>query len=93
MSPEKALFLPTSRICRTSSAAVMVPPALHTEDALTCQYQYACNVWVKMHYNPRCCNVLMSAHGMLHNRAGGRTNMRSAEAYYTGAFEVELCEM
>ncbi len=29
MSPEKALFLPTRRICLTSSAAVMVPPALH----------------------------------------------------------------
>ena len=30
MSPEKALFLPTWRICLTSSAAVMVPPALHS---------------------------------------------------------------
>ena len=29
MSPEKALLLATSRICRTSSAAVIVPPALH----------------------------------------------------------------
>ena len=28
MSPEKALLLATNRICRTSSAAVIVPPAL-----------------------------------------------------------------
>ena len=30
MSPEKALLLATNRICRTSSAAVIVPPALHS---------------------------------------------------------------
>lgn len=39
MSPEKALFLPTRRICRTSSAAVMVPPALHSTAHLMSAHQ------------------------------------------------------